>query len=86
MSGAAPAKGRMLSLHVGPQPYQALAPVYERSPTFQNQRPKTVAAAVAAKITMSPTPSRRPATACAGTVTATPIGTRLDMAKRSQNG
>src|SRR2546427_9800590 len=64
-------------------PY-ALAPVYERSPSRQNHRPNTTAAIAATKMVDTPSASRRPETACAGTVTATPMGTRLDIAKRNQ--
>src|SRR3989442_12646128 len=72
---------------VGPYDWdQALAPVYDRSPTRQNHEASTKAAADPTTRAARPMRSSRPEIACAGTVTATPIGTALDSVTRSHPG
>src|SRR5438105_3469890 len=64
----------------------ALAPVYERRPRRQNRDARMNAAMVPRMRNPRPSGSSRPAITCAGTVTATPIGTALDSVTRSQPG
>src|SRR5205814_5524075 len=64
----------------------ALAPVYDRRPRRQNRDARTNAAMVPRMRNPRPSGSSRPAITCAGTVTATPIGTALDRVTRSQPG
>src|SRR5207248_3190603 len=64
----------------------ALAPVYDRRPRRQNRDARMNAAMVPRMRNPRPSGSNRPAITCAGTVTATPIGTALDSVTRSQPG
>src|SRR6185295_13354931 len=69
-----------------PRSAHALAPVYERRPSRRNHDARTNAATVPRMSRPRPSGSSRPAITCAGTVTATPIGTALDSVMRSQPG
>src|SRR5437868_2302743 len=64
----------------------ALAPVYDRRPRRQNRDARTNAAMVPRMRNPRPSGSSLPAITCAGTVTATPIGTALDSVTRSHPG
>src|SRR2546423_12683922 len=68
------------------RPAYALAPVYERRPSRQKRDASTNAAMVPRMRNPRPSGSSRPAMTCAGTVTATPIGTALESVTRSQPG
>ena len=85
---ALPRGGTIRRRRLGRRPLvaHALAPVYDRRPSRQNHEASADAASVPATSAMRPRKSTRPAMTCAGTVTATPIGTALDSVTRSLPG